>query len=65
MFQHFSIPFFHSDETNRLPLINLYFRKVIKFRGVKLGRGVVLSLLPPKNYKGDRDHEIGTPSPVI
>jgi len=31
IFQHFSIPFFHSDEINKLPLINLYFIEVVEF----------------------------------
>jgi len=29
--QYSSIPSFHSDGINRLPLINLYFRKVVGF----------------------------------
>jgi hypothetical protein len=29
--QHSSIPVFHSDGINRLPLKNLYFQKVVEF----------------------------------
>ncbi len=29
--QYSSIPFFHFDGTNRLPLINLYFQEVVEF----------------------------------
>jgi hypothetical protein len=29
--QYSSIPLFHFDGTNRLPLINLYFQKVVEF----------------------------------
>ncbi|RZB37480.1 MAG: hypothetical protein SRB2_01024 [Desulfobacteraceae bacterium Eth-SRB2] len=29
--QHSSIPAFHSDGINRLPLINLYFHEVVEF----------------------------------
>jgi len=31
IFQYSIIPFFHSDEINRLPLINLYFQEVVEF----------------------------------
>ncbi len=30
IFQHSNIPAFHSDETNRMPLINLYYQKVVE-----------------------------------
>jgi len=29
--QYSTIPFFYSDEINRLPLINLYFQKFVEF----------------------------------
>ena len=29
--QYSSIPFFHSGDINRLPLINLYFQEVVEF----------------------------------
>jgi len=28
--QYLSIPAFHCDETNRMPLINLYYQKVVE-----------------------------------
>jgi len=39
IFQHSSIPFFHSDGINRLPLINLYFQEVVEFPRRKIIAG--------------------------
>jgi hypothetical protein len=50
--QYSSIPFFHSDGINRLPLTNLYFRKIVEFPGCLIRRGDAVDLIVANELQG-------------
>ncbi len=50
--QYSSIPFFLSDGINRLPLKNLYFRKVIEFPRRLIRKGDVVDLIVANELQG-------------